>query len=162
MTREEFAPIAGALKASYARYNFLADKEAIELWYQMLKDLSKEAVSVAVQKYILTQKFAPTIADIREFATPTIKMDWAEGWDWCTRAVSKYGSLRYKEAMQYIPEPARTVIKQLGYIELCQCDNLEVFRGQFRKAFEQHVAQVKEQAVLPAPLREKIALLLEG
>ena len=65
MTREEFKPMAKTLKIAYQKDNFLSDKDSLNLWYYMLKDLDAKVVFDAVSKYIKTKTFQPTIADIR-------------------------------------------------------------------------------------------------
>ena len=42
MTREEFAVLVKAMKAVYSSENFIADKDAFDVWYGLLKDLPYE------------------------------------------------------------------------------------------------------------------------
>ena len=66
MTREEFSTIAKVLKAVYTDPKFLPDKNAFEVWYGFLKDADYQTVALVVEMYISTNKFPPTIADLRE------------------------------------------------------------------------------------------------
>ena len=66
MTREEFKPMAKKMKIAYQKDGFLGSKESTDLWYDMLKDLDAKLVLGAVEKYIKSNTFQPTIADIRK------------------------------------------------------------------------------------------------
>ena len=77
MTREETIGILALLKANYSgTFKNMTKEEAegkINLWAMMLSDVSKEDLLLVVQKIIATNKFFPTIAEIREglgFRTP--------------------------------------------------------------------------------------------
>lgn len=68
MTFKEFGYIADAIKTYFPRDNVLPTEHAMSLWYDGLKDLPYQIVSIALKKYMQTNKFSPTIADIREQA----------------------------------------------------------------------------------------------
>ena len=66
MNEKEFVIIANALKSVYTQNNFLADNNAMDIWFSLLKDLDYKAVQAAVQTHIMTDSFPPTIASIRK------------------------------------------------------------------------------------------------
>lgn len=66
MTFKEFGFIADAIKTYFPRDNVLPTEHAMSLWYDGLKDLPYQIVNIALKKYVQTNRFAPTIADIRE------------------------------------------------------------------------------------------------
>lgn len=68
MTREEFLILAKAMKAVWTDPKFLPDKDAFDVWYQMLSDVPYREASIGLSAYMKTGKFPPTIADIREKA----------------------------------------------------------------------------------------------
>ena len=68
MTREEFKTLVKGMKAVYAQPTFIPDQDAFNVWFELLKDIPYQQANVAIQKYMLTEKFPPTIADIREKA----------------------------------------------------------------------------------------------
>ena len=68
MTTKEFAVIAAAIKTYFPRDSVLPTEKAMELWYNELKDLPYNAVNLGLRMYVATNKFAPMIADIREYA----------------------------------------------------------------------------------------------
>ena len=66
MTAKEFGFLADAIKTYFPRDNVLPTENAMRLWYEELKDIPYQLAHLALQKYVCTNKFAPTIADIRE------------------------------------------------------------------------------------------------
>jgi len=68
MTTKEFALIAAAIKTYFPRDNILPTERAMELWYEELKDLPYDIANTAVRMHVATNKFPPSIADIRENA----------------------------------------------------------------------------------------------
>lgn len=66
MTAKEFGILANAIKTYFPRDNVLPSDNAMRLWYSGLKDIPYQLACNALIKYVSTNKFAPTIADIRE------------------------------------------------------------------------------------------------
>lgn len=66
MTVKEFGFLADAIKTYFPRDNVLPTENAMRLWYSELKDIPYQLAHTALRKYVSTNKFAPTIADIRE------------------------------------------------------------------------------------------------
>lgn len=66
MTVREFGIFADAIKTYFPRDNVLPTEKAMQLWYSELKDIPYQLAHTALRKYVSTNKFAPTIADIRE------------------------------------------------------------------------------------------------
>lgn len=140
MTREEFINLTKALKTFYPRENLLPNMEAMELWYRELSDIPYTVAEAALRKYVSTNKFSPTIADIREMAASVSNGDkplWSDGWDKVLRAIKKYGSYGQAEAMASLDELTRQAVKRLGYLELCRSENIMADRANFRMIFEQ-------------------------
>ena len=65
MTAKEFGFLADAIKTYFPRDNVLPTETAMRLWYSELKDIPYQLAHTALRKYVSTNKFAPTIADIR-------------------------------------------------------------------------------------------------
>ena len=66
MNAKEFGFLADAIKTYFPRDNVLPTEKAMQLWYSELKDIPYQLAHTALRKYVSTNKFAPTIADIRE------------------------------------------------------------------------------------------------
>ena len=68
MTREDTIKILMVIQAAYPNYKPQDKTIAVNVWSEMLSDISYERVSTAVKAYIQSDKsgFAPGIGDIRE------------------------------------------------------------------------------------------------
>lgn len=159
MTSSEFATLAAALKTAYMRDKFLATKEAYDLWFGMLGDLPYEAASNAVKRWILTEKWTPTIADIRERATqvmmPAIP-DWSEGWEAVMNAIHRWGMHRESEALATLPEIARKTVKRIGWQNICLSEEIGVERANFRQIYDAIAERERKTAQLPPGLTASI------
>ena len=74
----------------------LAEYEC-NVWFALLHDLDYQILSKSLQKYMLTNKFKPTVAELREiyadFICPIV-LDWSEGWKKVCKAIGQYGMYR--------------------------------------------------------------------
>jgi hypothetical protein len=66
ISREEFKILVKGMKAVYTQAAFIPDNDAFSVWYEMLKDIPYKNLSTAIQRHIMTNRFPPTIADIRD------------------------------------------------------------------------------------------------
>lgn len=164
MTREEFATLVKAMKAMYPQPQFIPDKYAFELWYGLLNDLSYSVGNMAVRQYMNTNKFPPTVADIRELATKIVngsEPDWGEGWAQVQKAIHMYGMYNPDGAMEYMNEVTRDVVKRLGFQNLCTSDNEAADRARFREIYNGLSEEKKKRSVIPEALRREIDAVRE-
>jgi hypothetical protein len=157
MTKSEFAQIASALKTFYVRDNFLPNNEAMTLWYEELKDIPYQIARPVTHKWVQTNKFPPTIAEIREMAAgmagePTL--DWNDGWEQVTRAIRKYGYINESEALESMDEITRKCVKQMGWMNICTSDNIVADRANFRMAFQSLAERKKKESQMSLELRQ--------
>lgn len=78
MTREQFAIWAAALATYYPRQTIIPNKQAMELWYRRLKDIDFAAAEQALNEWVDTERWPPTIADIRERSASAHAGGWWE------------------------------------------------------------------------------------
>lgn len=159
MNYDEFITLAKGMKAVCTSPSFLPDKEAMAVWYQLLQDLDYKTANIAIQKHMLTNKFPPTIAEIRELATGITageKPLWPDGWEETIRAIKKYGYYRQEEALESLSELARKVVKRLGYKQLCMSEEMAMDRANFRMVFEQIAEREYREKQLPSGFRNAI------
>lgn len=69
MTREEFGVFSSALKTYYPKETLLPNKAAMELWYRQLQDIPYQIAESALNKWVATNKWSPSIADIRQISS---------------------------------------------------------------------------------------------
>lgn len=159
MERREFATLAQALATAYQKEKFLADRQEQELWYEMLKDLPYNMASQAIQHWIATEKWSPTIAEIRK-TTASINFsipDWSEAWERVTRVIRKYGTWDYESAMKELDDLTATCVKRISYHRLCTTENIAVERATFRDIYERE----KERRMTTAQLPERLRAITE-
>lgn len=161
MTEKEFSFIAMALVSYYPKEkNLLSTDEAVELWYFQLKDLDYKVAEAALNKWAATNKWSPTIADIRETAASIAfgeLPDWGEAWEQVTLAIRRFGSYRAGDALNSLSPLAKKTVERLGYLQLCASENIAADRANFRMIYEQLAEREKKQAQLPESLKVLIA-----
>ena len=114
MERDEFKILVKGMKAVYAQSTFIPDQDAFNVWFELLKDLPYQQVNLAIQKYMLTERFPPTIADLRakvvEVAEkPIEEMSELEAWAIVRKAIGNSG---YKSSEEFnkLPEVCQIAV----------------------------------------------------
>ena len=170
MNKSEFATFAAALKTYYPREGLLPNQQAMELWFRQLEDIPYKVAELVLNQWVATNKWSPSIADIREKAA-VVKNgeipDWGEGWEQVTKAIRRYGLYRQAEALASMDEITRRCVERLGFWELCASENVMADRANFRMIYEQLAERKKKEAQTPQPLLGLIqamqgAKMLEG
>ena len=64
MKREQVIEVFKIIKSVYP--NFEVSTEKVDIWTRLLKDQNPAIIMKNTEQYVLTQKFPPTIADLRE------------------------------------------------------------------------------------------------
>lgn len=166
MNKQEFSNFAMALKTYYPRENLLPNAQAMQLWFLQLQDIPYNVAEVTLNKWVATQKWPPTIADIREQEAAIksgVVNDWGEAWEKTQKAIRMYGAYNAEDALNSLDDITRTTVKRLGYSHLCMSENQSADRANFRIIYEQVAQREKERAQIPAALLstiEKMPLLL--
>lgn len=65
MTKQEFALFAMALKTYYPKEQLLPNEQAMELWYRQVKDIPYAIAEMALQKWVSSNKWSPTICELK-------------------------------------------------------------------------------------------------
>ena len=160
MKTEEWTTLVKALKSVYTSPNFLPDEWSVKLWYSMLKDIPYEVLNIGIQRYISTNRYPPTIADLRASISPK-EQDWSEAWEEVKRAVRKYGSYNEAKALESMSPLTRDIVQRFGFKEICLSDNEDVYRANFRMAYEQTAKKKEETAQLPETLQARLNGILQ-
>lgn len=168
MTKSEFGQLADAIRTYYPKEEILPNAAAMSLWYEQLKDIDYKLASMALQKWVATNKWSPAISDIRgqvvDIVNPTPKT-WGEAWQEVIKAVAHFGYYQEAEAMASLDDLTRHCVKGVGYRQLCISENLSVERANFRMIFENEAEKRKVNSQLPAGFKEiqaKVVKYLEG
>lgn len=164
MTESEFAKIVAGLKAVYADPKYIEGKMAMETWYNLLKDLDYKTASMATQAYMQTEKFPPTPADIRRYASQitsplTNDMSEVEAWGMVSKAIcnSLYHS---EEEFNRLPKLIQqTLGNHIRLRELAQLESSElqtVEASNFMRSYRAKLEVHKRESQLNDSLRISI------
>lgn len=162
MTRDEFKTLVKGMKAIYSQPTFIPDQDAFNIWFALMGDLPYEVCNVAIQKYMLTNKFPPTVAEIREMCAGVVNGDpltWGESWERALNAVRKYGSYNKMEALNSLDSLTRKCVESVGYMELCMSENIMVERAHYQKIFEVYSKREQTEKQMPLGLQQAISNL---
>ena len=166
MTDQEraFINLMKGLKSAYTAPNFLPDDKSVQVWFAMLKDIPQEVLNIAVQRHIMTGKYPPTIAELREICAE-ISMenveDWTKAWSNVLEVVSKYGIANGVEGFQQLDSVTQEAVKRVGYWDICNSENIAIERAIFRTAYEQFIARKKNEANLSGRVLDQIREIRE-
>ena len=114
MEREQFKVLVKAMKAVYAQPTFIPDQDAFNVWFALLGDLPYKQAELAVQKHMATEKFPPTIADIREKAeqitsVKETEMSELEAWAIVRKAIGR-SNYYAEEEFEKLPEACKMAV----------------------------------------------------
>ena len=162
MDKKEFAQFVAALKTYYPRESFLANEQAAELWFAQLRDLPYDVASCALNKWVATNVWSPTIADLRRLAVEVSKgetPDWSAGWAAVLDAARYFGRYQRAEALASLDDLTRRAVERLGWEEICTSEDLTALRANFRMIYEKQAESQSKNAALPGALKEAISKL---
>lgn len=165
MDKKEFGMFASALRTYYSRENLLPNSQALELWFRQLQDIPFPVAEAVLDKWVATNKWSPSIADIRELATE-IQIgklpDWGEAWEETCKAIRRFGMYRAKEGIESLSPLTMETVNRLGWNNLCLSENQTADRANFRQCYEIVAKREHEAKILPLPLQETIKQLSQG
>lgn len=145
------------------------DDARMRLYVEMLSDIPPQILETAVKKLIMTNKFLPSIAEIRETAygikgtiSGTAAPDESEAWGEVVKAVRSVG---YCGKPKFSHETITTAVNNIGWQDICMTtyDGMNTLRSQFRRAYQlaaQRQKDNRDNAVLGiSPGNEKLKQL---
>ena len=159
MEKNEFAAFAAALRTYYPRENILPNNEAMQLWYRELKDIPFQVAEASLRKWVSTNKWSPSIAEIRATAS-NIKYgeipDWGDGWNQVLKAIKRYGMYNIQGALDSLDPLPRQCVERLGFREICLSENIGNESARFRMLYEQLAQRQKTEQQIALPLQKII------
>lgn len=164
MTREEFKVLVKGMKAVYSDPKFIADQDAFNVWYEMLKDLPYQQASTAVHKYMLTEKFPPTIADIRTKATEIVspveeQMSELEAWSLVYKAICN-SNYHADEEFSKLPKACQravgnpSVLREWAMMDMDTISSVE--QSHFIRNYRAAMQSMKDEAKIPDGIKQLI------
>ena len=159
MNKQEFSKIAMAIKTYYPNQNLLPNQQAMELWYLQLQDIPYKVCMAVVNKWVALNKWAPTIADIRENAISVFdgdQKDWSEAWQDVLLNIREYGYHRAEDGLEELTGVTRQTVERLGYTRLCHSENIMADRANFRDIYNELSKREAQEKQIPKQLLEHI------
>lgn len=145
------------------------DDARMRLYVEMLSDIPPQILEAAVKKLIMTNKFLPSIAEIRETAygikgtiSGTAAPDESEAWGEVIKAIRSVG---YYGKPKFSHEAITATVNNIGWQDICMTpnDGMNTLRAQFRRAYQlaaQRQKDNRDNAVLGiSPNNEKLQQL---
>ena len=108
------------IKSAYPRDNLFNIESVKDVWYRLLKDIDGRIIKLAATKWVSTQKWPPSIAEIRlacvDIQEGTEDGDWSKKWEQVLNLIGKYGYYRPEEAYSEMDELTKEVVKRIGLV----------------------------------------------
>ena len=160
MTSLESARLLSAFVKAYTKQlgELKAEQvsDMLEAYTVMLSDLDYAAANAAAQKIVATCKWWPSIAEIREATLQITDGEPApggSGWGEVRRAIAKFGAYRTPGVdFQFADPIVATVVKWLGWRELCHSQNEVADRARFVEAYDKQATIERKRALAPNTL----------
>lgn len=168
MNRDQVVAILGTLKTAYPRFYAEMSKQemynTIDLWTEMFKNDNPVHVTAAVKSLIVSFKFPPTIADIKDEMyklTKTEEDTPVEQWNAIKKAMrnSAYNAV---EEFEKLPEVAKKFVgspNQLREWAIGTDYNDGVVKGQFFKQVEIIKQREKDTTMMLPEVRNLVQKL---
>lgn len=157
---EDFKVVMKGLTTAYPQQNFIKDEYALNLWYTALQDIPYPTLNKAATNYIMTHKFPPTIADIRELSyrlSNAAPMLGPAAWNQLIRALRQAYAPDSERIWEQLPDITKQIVG--GYSAFRQWGNTSlesletVQRPMFIKRFEEYQRREMTDAITPASVR---------
>lgn len=168
MNRDQVVAILGTLKTAYPRFYAEMSKQemynTIDLWTEMFKSDNPVHVTAAVKNLIVSFKFPPTIADIKDEMyklTKTEEQTPIEQWNAIKKAM-RNSTYNAAEEFERLPEIAKKFVgspNQLREWAISDDYNDGVVKGQFFKQVEIIKQREKDNTMMLPEVRNLVQQL---
>lgn len=166
MDKREFAILAAAIKTYYSKEkDLLPNQAAMELWYKQLRDIPFPVAEAALDKWAQTEKWSPSIAELREVCATVTSGEipgWGDGWEKVLKAIRTHGMYNISGALNSLDPLTRQAVERVGFREICLSENISVERANFRMVYENLAERKKTEQQVALPLRQVIERLGSG
>lgn len=170
MTRADAAKLIGIVIMAYPNYDKFKDennvKATVDLWAMMFKEDNAGIVGLATKKHIATNKWPPSVAEIRELmleiqAPDLIPPDRA--WLAVSDYMDAHGEYGGNEGLQTLPPLIARVIESIEYHNLydLQCGSFRsnkpgMAKVTFMSLYEPMYEREKKRAMTPIDITAQI------
>lgn len=158
LSKDDFKVIMASLKSAFPTWAI--DQHGVNLWYTTLQDIPYPTLSKAATNYIMTHKFAPTIADLRELSyrlSTDAPMLAPAAWNQLIRALRQAYSPDSEMYWDQLPGLTKKIVG--GYTTFRQWGNTSletlesVQRPMFIKRFDEYQRREMVDKITPISIR---------
>jgi hypothetical protein len=132
------------------------DAATIKIWQSLLSDLPYAAINSAVKAWVATNKYPPTIADLRAMLTPAEQRSPEEAWSLLYSAIKKGGFYDRGLAQDIMGDLWCLVEKDWSYYAGLLEEDVPNEKSRFLKMYAAFVHREKVQAQIPAILQKQL------
>lgn len=153
------------IKSMYTKFFVNQTKDEfrimVETWHEMLQDLTYEQCVFGLKRHGMTNKWPPSIAEIREElnqikALPTAGEAWEKALKFCTQSYYRYDNDRTRinlEDLQRDEPVLYKALKAVGINTIQMSENISVERAHFLKIYDTIKTREEKEMSLPENLR---------
>lgn len=158
LSRDDFKVIVASLKSAFPSWKM--DELTFNLWYTTLQDIPYPTLNKAAMNYIMTNKYNPTIADLRELSyrlSTDAPMLAPAAWNQLIRALRQAYSPDSEMYWDQLPDLTKKIVG--GYSTFRQWGNTSletlesVQRPMFIKRFDEYQRREMVDKITPVSVR---------
>lgn len=162
ITVEDFRTIIRGLTSAYPKDSFIPDEYTFNLWYTTLQDIPYPTLHKASLNYIMTNRYAPSIYDLRAYAQDldsAIDMLASQAWDQLLKALRNAYAPNSDRVWESLPDITKMCVggyatfRAWGNTELSALESVQ--RPMFIKRFEVYQSRERKELSVPEGLRKK-------
>lgn len=157
---DDFKTVMKILTTAYPQQNFIKDEYAFNLWYKALQDIPYPTLNKAATNYVMTHKYPPTIADMRELSyrlSNAAPMLGPAAWNQLIRALRQSHAPDSEMYWEQLPDITKQIVggysafRQWGSTSIESLESVQ--RPMFIKRFEEYQRREMTAAITPASVR---------
>lgn len=157
------ASTMAVMRQLFAAYpNTAAGPETVAMYVRLLGDIPPTALQTVVDQAIATNKFLPSISELRDQWDALQRLGaatWVDGWNEVQRQIrvtGVYGTPKFSDPL------TAQVIRTMGWRTICMSENQVADRAQFRDMYNILAAREDTDRKLLPQVREFVAKALPG
>lgn len=173
MTREETKKILMVIQAAYPNYKPQDKTVTIDVWHNMLSDITYEHVGIALKAYIQTDKtgFAPSVGEIREKINQLFsdinELNETTAWGLVWKAICNSGYHAEEEFEKLPPIIQKTVgspsqLREWAILEDIDGNTITVLQSNFQRTFRAEQKRENDKQKLSPDIRKLLKDVLEN
>ena len=81
---------------------------------------------------------------------------WADGWEQVQKAIGRYGYMQREAALASMDEVTRETVRRMGWQQICESENVDALRANFRMVYETMSRRVQEGRMISSGTQQKL------